>query len=110
MLTCFCIAGLDPPSRERLHETLQTLHEKASPRIIVGLRHGEDVPPWISHILEIREGSAVTKLRSTMHQPSLPQKEAQKAVFPTLQAKTGEIVAELKGVSVAYGDRRVCAS
>ncbi|KAF9533359.1 P-loop containing nucleoside triphosphate hydrolase protein [Crepidotus variabilis] len=103
------LTGLDVPSRARLNETLKMLHENASLRIIVGLRHGEEVPSWVSHILEVKDGRAFTTERSGLRQPFIAANNVVNfGVTPNNQQnETGNSVVELKNVSVAYGSRQI---
>ncbi|KAH9485831.1 putative ABC transporter ATP-binding protein [Psilocybe cubensis] len=104
------LTGLDPPSRKALTETLQDLHMNRSPRIIVGVRKGEDIPPWITHILEIdgssataREASAVSHTFNT--RTFTPAQTVNNSGHLTV--KPTSLLVDMQGVNVAYGDRKV---
>ncbi|KIM36862.1 hypothetical protein M413DRAFT_13644 [Hebeloma cylindrosporum] len=99
------LAGLDAPSRSALTSILQQLHLEGSPRVIIGLRKGEDVPPWITHILEIEGGTARTKISSASHQPS--EKNSQQDLDLPSKDLNGQLLVDLQNVNVSYGNRKV---
>ena len=107
------LAGLDPQSRKSLNEALAQLHLARSPRIILGLRKGEEVPTWVTHILDVRDGTASTRRlfdsssfsQSTMNVPI----EAKLPTTPDIppKCKVGSVVVDMKDVNVTYGSRKV---
>ena len=118
-LTEFSIttAGLDVPSRVSLTRTLQELHEARSPRIMIGLRKGEDVPAWITHVLEVEGAQAVARtvkeVRSMLAAVPVTQKvesSSDKTEKPSSTTTTGEgaLLVDMRDVNVAYGARKVC--
>ena len=108
-----CRTGQLKPAQVDWHKvTLQSemhlqLHTEASPRIIVGLRSGEDIPSWITHILEVKEGTTFKGLHnSTSRHGYLPEAEnLPESVLHT--PLVGAPLVEMKGVSVTYGSRKV---
>ncbi|KAF8901898.1 P-loop containing nucleoside triphosphate hydrolase protein [Gymnopilus junonius] len=104
------LTGLDPPSRKALTETLQRLHSEKSPRIIIGLRKGEEVPSWITHVLEIEGGTART-WEASEFSPQLPWRlkfEIESSTPPPTQRQSeGALLVDMRDVNVAYGDRKV---
>lgn len=103
-----CIAGLDAPSRSALTSILRQLHLEGSPRIIIGLRKGEDVPPWITHILEIEGGTTRTKTSAASHQhfENAPEKGGQPLALSSNNLNS-QLLVDLQNVNVSYGDRKV---
>ncbi|KDR69798.1 hypothetical protein GALMADRAFT_145195 [Galerina marginata CBS 339.88] len=105
------LTGLDPPSRKSLTETLQKLHQDRSPRIIIGLRKGEEIPSWITHILEIDRGTAKARetSQSAHGHPHIPvPASGVHASELTQLTRSGEhLLVDMKNVNVAYGDRKV---
>ncbi|PPQ65555.1 hypothetical protein CVT24_010818 [Panaeolus cyanescens] len=102
------LTGLDPPSRKSLLDILQALHSKSCPRIIIGLRHGEEVPSWITHILEVAGGHAKIQSPSFMPVHTItPPKNTGSAskTGPSLQRH--KLLIDLKNVNVSYGDRKI---
>ncbi|KAF8959254.1 P-loop containing nucleoside triphosphate hydrolase protein [Flammula alnicola] len=107
------LTGLDSPSRKALNETLHHLHLERSPRIIVGLRKGEEVPAWITHVLEIEGRTASTRkvLQSNpifhpAHGIQIDGSTAgQKSEASSVEKKS--LLVDMKDVNVAYGNRKV---
>ncbi|PPQ96386.1 hypothetical protein CVT26_004988 [Gymnopilus dilepis] len=110
------LTGLDVPSRVSLTRTLQELHEARSPRIMIGLRKGEDVPAWITHVLEVEGAQAVARtvkeVRSMLAAVPVTQKvesSSDKTEEPSSTTTTGEgaLLVDMRDVNVAYGARKV---
>ncbi|PPQ85672.1 hypothetical protein CVT25_002139, partial [Psilocybe cyanescens] len=104
------LTGLDPPSRKALTETLHHLHIQCAPRIIIGLRKGEEIPSWITHLLDIDGRSARTRAASdaVSHPsaaPNITTKPVSKA--DALTGKSASLLVDMKGVNITYGDRKV---
>ncbi|KAF8802603.1 P-loop containing nucleoside triphosphate hydrolase protein [Phlegmacium glaucopus] len=104
--------GLDPQSRKRLNEALAQLHLARSPRIILGLRNGEEVPAWITHVLDVRDGTASARhLLDSSGLSHLTMDTAEEAKPPAMPAppkyEIGNVVVDLKDVNVTYGTRKV---
>ena len=103
-------AGLDPQSRKNLNETLAQLHLARSPRIILGLRQGEQIPDWVTHILDVRDGTAFAK-HSSSNFSHLEMKITEEGLptTPVLppKHKVGNVVVDMKDVNVTYGTRKV---
>lgn len=105
------VAGLDAPSRGALSSILRQLHLEGSPRVIIGLRKGEDVPPWITHILEIEGGTATTKTSTVSYQHF--EKTSEKAGQPVALSSNhlnGQLLVDMQNVNVSYGNRKVSLS
>ncbi|KAH7328283.1 P-loop containing nucleoside triphosphate hydrolase protein [Stachybotrys elegans] len=51
--------GLDPPTVTGLSPLLQSLAEKASPRLILSARPQDPLPEWITHLVYLRTDSQV---------------------------------------------------
>ena len=64
--------GLDPPTVASLSPLLQTLAEKAAPRLILALRPQDPLPKWTTHLLELGPGLHVKAQgpRSTLRKSS----------------------------------------
>ena len=53
-------AGLDPVARERFLEDLGALASRAdAPALVLITHHVEEIPPFVTHLLALREGSVV---------------------------------------------------
>jgi hypothetical protein len=113
-LSTFLAAGLDPQSRKILNEALAQLHFTRSPRIILGLTQGEQVLDWVTHILDVRDGTTSVRhlfdddsnnfshLRTKAIEGKLPTPTP---VFPP-KHKVGDVVVDMKDVNVTYGLER----
>ncbi|KAF8161590.1 P-loop containing nucleoside triphosphate hydrolase protein [Crassisporium funariophilum] len=102
------LTGLDPPSRKILLETLRRLHLSRSPRIILGLRKGEEVPSWITNVLEIQDGTAVAR-KSSNASPWLIKTTEMSAASPR-KVDEGSVLVDMKDVNVVYGTRKILES
>ena len=102
------LAGLDPPSRTSLNEVLRNLHRRSAPRVLLGLRRGEVIPDWITHVLEVQGVTSSKRLNSPSAQ-SRHRSDRKRDIHILKKnfSRTGELVADLRGVNVSYGDRRV---
>ena len=98
------VAGLDTSSRKALNETLERLHLARAPRVIIGLRKGEEIPHWITHVLEIEKGAAID--REVVSSDHLPHQ----GIFGESKSSSShgrELLADMKNVNVTYGERKV---
>ena len=99
-------AGLDPVSRKSLNSVLQELHHRSFPRIILGFRKGEEIPTWVTHVLEIQGCTALSRVNDVPHTPQrFVNRKPRLYRAPTRDDKKS--VADLKGINVSYGDRSV---
>lgn len=91
-----------------MNEVLHNLHRSSAPRILLGLRRGEVIPDWITHVLEVQGVTSSKRLNSPLVQ-SRHRIERKRDIHPLPESfsKSGELVADLRGVNVSYGDRRV---
>ena len=97
-----------------MNEALAQLHRARSPRIILGLRQGEQVPDWVTHILDVQDGTASARqlfnssdffhLTTKVIEEKPPSKKAS-SLFP--KHKVGDVVVDMKDVNVTYGTRKV---
>ncbi|CAA7263116.1 unnamed protein product [Cyclocybe aegerita] len=113
------LTGLDPPSRSALTAVLAHLHEASSPRIrvIIGLRKGEHIPAWVTHVLEVGDGRAVVRSPGLYYQGvgggvGGLRKEGEKMGEQVGKAeirrgRIGEVLVDMKGVNVSYRERKV---
>lgn len=99
------LAGLDASSRKAMSEALQQLHHDRSPRIILGLRKGEDIPSWITHVLEINGRAAMP--RSVTQAAGLTFKSLREEPRKDIERKVGKLLVDMQDVNVTYGDRKV---
>ena len=92
-----------------MNEALAQLHLARSPRIILGLRQGEQVPDWVTHILDVRDGTASTRPSSNFSHLTMKFNEEKPPItsVPPPKHKIGHVVAYLEDVNVTYGTRKV---
>ena len=95
-----------------MNEALAQLHLARSPRIILGLRQGEQVPDWVTHILDVRDGTASARQLSESSNLSYLTTKVIEEKLPTTpvlppQHKVGDVVVDMKDVNVTYGTRKV---
>lgn len=104
------IAGLDVLRRPSLLNVLRSLHEKRSPRVIMGLRTQDPIPEWITHVALVQNGRVVTGekdgvLAQRITSGSSTNKSMSK-VTSTSQ-KTRSVLVDFTNVKVQYSDRVV---
>jgi ABC-type molybdenum transport system ATPase subunit/photorepair protein PhrA len=54
--------GLDPPTVRALSPLLQSLAEKASPRLVLSARPQDPIPDWITHLVYLRSDCQVASM------------------------------------------------
>lgn len=54
--------GLDPPTVTGLSPLLQSLAEKATPRLILSARPQDPLPSWVTHLLYLRTDSQIASM------------------------------------------------
>ena len=104
-------AGLDHQSRKNMNEALARLHLARSPRIILGLRQGEQVPDWVTHILNVQDGTASASpfVSSNISESRMEviRNLLMMSPDPFRIHKVGDVVVDMKDVNVTYGTRKV---
>lgn len=76
--------------------------------MIIGLRKGEEIPHWITHVLEIEGGSATARTVSPADRAAhLSSPASPKAAPTTSKAAVRDLVVDMKDVNVSYGNRKV---
>ena len=102
------VAGLDRQSRKKMNEALARLHLYRSPRIILGLRQGEEVPDWVTHILNVENGTAsVSSKKDFDSRIEFIKEKLRIPPLLTQEHKVGDVVVDMKDVNVTYGTREV---
>ena len=89
---------------------LEELHRSRAPRIIIGMRVQEELPGWVTHVLNVSEGGVTPMTRERWRGPAgvLPKTQrAEKDGSDEERAVEGELIVDLKGVGVKYGNRTV---
>ncbi|KAL1744197.1 P-loop containing nucleoside triphosphate hydrolase protein [Schizophyllum fasciatum] len=101
------LTGLDVQSRPRLLRTLKELHESRAPHILLGLRTHDEIPDWISHLALVRGDRVIVGDKKHVLADEAAH-QARSAKEPAARiAPAGEILVDMKGVGVKYGDRAV---
>ena len=83
------------------------MHHRSFPRIILGLRKGEEIPTWVTHVLEIQGGIVSSREHDALR---LPQRFVNRKPSSLLRALTSDDrkpVVDIKNINVSYGDRSV---
>ncbi len=111
--------GLDVASRAMLNRLMEDMTQKMGLQIIVVLSREDDIPPFMTHIVEM-EGRRVVAKRSMAEymstRPTPPSSVLPTSIrerieqLPTGDIPTSEMVAELNGVTIKYGDRTILST
>ncbi len=108
--------GLDEATRDQLTELLQTLSRERGLQIILVLTKHSDIPPFITHIWEMRDEVLQPKRE---HSPSTIEdtgdggrlsEEKRQAILAIPRKEddyNSAIVAEMHKVSIRYGERTI---
>ena len=106
-------AGLDVENRPRLLGILRELHQSHKPRIILGLRKHDSIPEWIKNVVHVAKDHVEIGSKAEMQARFGADRLYVRASLdsaipdPDPKSKTGKVLLEMKGLSVAYQDRRV---
>lgn len=76
---------------------------------MLGLRKGEKIPAWITHVLDVEGDTAVTKKNDSSF-PSTDLVNKNQYICSSSrrnQLESGQLIADLKNVNVSYGERKV---
>ena len=110
--------GLDAETRDQLKELLATLSEERQLQIILVLSKSDEIPEFITHVVEVREMRVLPKITRETYLQSRPpfptrllsDKKAQEIRnMPTnqLAAATSQEVIRFNNVSIRYGSRTI---
>ncbi len=107
--------GLDAATRDTLQQLLAELSAMGSVQIIVVLSKTDDIPEFITHIIEVENRTCKPKISHAEYrapevaEPVLPDSIRQDilAMPSNDQSPIAEMVAELRGVSIKYGERTI---
>ena len=105
--------GLDAETRDQLKELLATLSEERQLQIILVLSKSDEIPEFITHVVEVREMRVLPKITRETYLQSRPpfptrllsDKKAQEILnMPTNQlAAASQEVIRFNNVSIRYG-------
>ncbi len=109
--------GLDAETRDQLKELLATLSEERQLQIILVLSKSDEIPEFITHVVEVREMRVLPKITRETYLQSRPpfptrllsDKKAQEILnMPTNQLATAsQEVIRFNNVSIRYGSRTI---
>jgi molybdate transport system ATP-binding protein len=109
--------GLDAETRDQLKELLATLSEERQLQIILVLSKSDEIPEFITHVVEVREMRVLPKITRETYLQSRPpfptrllsDKKAQEILnMPTNQlAAASQEVFRFNNVSIRYGSRTI---
>ena len=109
--------GLDAETRDQLKELLATLSEERQLQIILVLSKSDEIPEFITHVVEVREMRVLPKITRETYLQSRPpfptrllsDKKAQEILnMPTNQlAAASQEVIRFNNVSIRYGSRTI---
>ncbi|KAJ7152866.1 P-loop containing nucleoside triphosphate hydrolase protein [Mycena filopes] len=101
------LTGLDVENRATVLSILHELHTACNPHIIIGLRTQDAVPSWVTHLARVDDGQVRAGPKGEIMQQCTV---AGVHAAPAVQKKEiplGEVLVEMKNVSVTYGPRCV---
>lgn len=110
--------GLDANTRDQLKELLTTLSREKSLQIILVLSKSDDIPTFITHVVEVKEMRVMPKQtredylsnRSPFPSRVLTQEEEHTILsipYPADRDYRAEKVIEMHNVSIHYGERTI---
>ncbi len=107
--------GLDAQSRELLHELLGEVTRRTALQIILVLSKSDDIPEFVTHIIEVRDLQVQPKLTldeyreraSRVEYEGLPQELADEILSLPATESAHEEVVLLNNVSIRYGERTI---
>ncbi len=113
--------GLDAATRDVLHKLLADLATLKSVQIIVVLSKTDDIPAFITHIIECQDRHCLPKCSHKEYddrQVPLPARVLPKELRLAIEElphdpdryPNSEMVAELRAVSICYGERTILKS
>lgn len=107
--------GLDAATRDLLQHLLGELTAMGEVQVIVVLSKTDDIPDFLTHIIEVENRTCKPKITlAEYREPKVAEQVLPDAIrkeildMPTNDnAPSCEVVAELRGVSIKYGERTI---
>ncbi|MBO7128682.1 MAG: ATP-binding cassette domain-containing protein [Prevotella sp.] len=102
--------GLDAETRDQLKELMAMLAKEQGLQIILVLAKTDEIPDFITHIVEVREMRVLpkTEVRSKrLEVREYPQPQNISLTSPTSPLTTKSEVIRFKNVSIRYGERTI---
>ncbi|MFI3304729.1 MAG: ATP-binding cassette domain-containing protein [Rikenellaceae bacterium] len=113
--------GLDAATRDTLHILMGDLAKMGSVQIVVVLSKTDDIPKFITHIIELKSRTVTPKC--TLEEYYASAKPVPESVLPNdlrlrieelpvaqINNSKSDMVAQLRNVSIKYGDRTILKS
>ncbi len=109
--------GLDTETRQQLRSLLATLSEELDLQVVLVLSKSDDIPPFVSHVVEVKDRVALPKVsladylaHRTPVPPRILSEEKAKAIeglpYPDREFNAREVV-RMKNVCIRYGKRTI---
>lgn len=111
--------GLDSATRETLHTLMGDLAAMGSVQIIVVLSKTDDIPAFITHVIEVKERRCLAKCTIEEYYErcvELPTSLLPRDIIEVIESLPndgvgeGEMIVELRDVSIRYDDRTILKS
>lgn len=114
--------GLDKETRQQLRELLEQLSTERALQIVLILSKTEDIPDFITHVVEVRDMEVMPKLAASAFKE---KKSEEEGATPSISEETRneiinmpyndneyntEEVVRMNGVSIRYGERTILKS
>ncbi len=114
--------GLDAATRDTLHSLMGDLAALHEVQIIVVLSKTDDIPQFVSHVIEVAE--CVVKPKTTLNEYYARREKVGRNILPealrreivemptneAYNSSQSEMVADLRAVSIRYGERTILKS
>lgn len=109
--------GLDPQTRDQLKDLLKTLSNERALQIILVLSKVDDIPDFITHVVEVKNMKVFAKITKEVYQESrkeipthvLSNEKRQEIInlpYTNKEYDTNEVV-KMNKVSIKYGKRTI---
>ena len=99
--------GLDAKTRDQLKELMRMLANDQGLQLILVLAKTDDIPDFITHIVEVKDMQVMPKVAIADWKPkSRPALITKKTTLTTIQPDAPKMI-EFKKVSIRYGERTI---
>lgn len=95
-------------------ELLEAFHRRDDPRIIIGLRLQDPLPPWITHVVFVEDGTVTPKTKETaLVEGTIPRADLSTSNISDNRPEpssipVGKPIIDIQGLNIAYHERKVC--
>lgn len=106
--------GLDAETRDQLKDLLKTLAKERALQIILILAKSDDIPDFITHVVEVKDMVVGRKIPLSLYKPSTYDNDSYKEITEKILSlpqrntdyHTNEII-KMNKVSIRYGERTI---